>query len=101
MPPTSDSAVKQAIAWFHHCHIETIGSPYLMSYGKDQAIMKQIVGIYGVNKSLLLIGQFFKEVSTDIFLQQTGASVGIFKSQLPKLLLKINKNEKMEQTGKL
>ena len=97
----TDNAAKNCIAWFSSCHMDIIGSPYLISYGKDQAIMKQIVSLYGVNKTHQLILEFFKEVSDSTFLQETGASVGIFRSQLPKLLLKLNNHKEKEQTGKL
>jgi hypothetical protein len=101
MPPTSESAVKQALAWFCSQHRAVIGSPYLISFGKDQVIMKQIVGTYGVYKTFKLVEVFFKELSTDKFLQQTGASVGIFKSQIPKLLLKVNEQVNKEKSGRL
>jgi len=70
-------------------------------WGKDQKIMKEIIGCYGSSTTYTLICLFFQEIGKDEFLKKTGASVGVFKSQIPKLLLKVNENKNKEQVGRL
>jgi hypothetical protein len=101
MPITDTSATKQCIAYFCAAHKESLQTPYLVSWGKDQAIIKQIAATYGVEKTCYLIALFFEALRTDKFLQQTGASVGIFKTQIPKLLLKIDEKTNKSQVGRL
>lgn len=70
------------------------------TWGKDQVILKQIEGTYGMAESVKLINLYFAELLTDPFLQQTGASVGIFKSQIPKLVMKLHEKKGDEKVGK-
>ena len=81
------------LQYFKDQHLEYIGHPYLVSYGKDQKILKELVGIYGAQKLVTLIHAFFKKVKTDEFLQKTGATIGIFKTQIPKLLMDLGNGE--------
>ena len=82
-------------------HRAMLGAPYLISFGKDQKIMKDIILTYGSYKTFVLISLFFQEIQKDEFLKKTGASVGILKSQIPKLLLKVNEKEKEKNIGRL
>jgi hypothetical protein len=100
-PPGNDAAIKQAMAMFCQQHQTSVGSPYMIQWGKDQKIMKDIITTYGTNKSSMLISLFFQALREDTFLQKTGASVGIMKTQIPKLLMKINEKEEKTQIGRL
>lgn len=73
----------------------------MVSWGKDQKIMKGIVDTYGSQKTYLMIIGFFQAIQEEEFLKKTGASVGIFKSQIPKLLLKVSEKKKEENVGRL
>ena len=101
MPLTSDPAVRQCMATFCQQHRVILGVPYMVSFGKDQRIIKEIVSTYGVTKTFSLIYLFFQEIQKDEFLKKTGATVGILKMQIPKLLLKANENKKEEGVGRL
>lgn len=91
-------AIDVCLQFFCDIHKETLGHPYMISYGKDNAILKQLLSTYGVKKLTKLISIFFQEIKKDKFLQGTGASVGILKSQIPKLLLKLSNDT--EKVGK-
>jgi len=101
MPPSGDSAVKQAMSIFCSQHKILLGEFYLVQWGKDQKIMKEIVDLYGIPKTFALISLFYQELLKDEFLKKTGATVGIFKTQIPKLLLKLNERKDKEQIGRL
>jgi hypothetical protein len=96
-----ESSVRTCMAYFCRHHKVGLSAPYMPSYGKDQAILKVIIGTYGVEKTMRLIEEFFRELKTDTFLQKTGASIGIFKTQIPKLLMKSNDNIEQGQIGVL
>lgn len=84
---------------FIHKHKTDIGAPYDVKFGKDNSIMKQLIELYGVEKLNRLIDRFFVEVRIDPFLQSTGASVGVFRTQIPKLLLKADVQQKQSKRG--
>ena len=75
--------------------------PYAPTWGKDMKIMKELVGIYGLDAISKLVRMFFNRLAQDKFLQQTGASIGIFKSQIPKLILELSKVEPDKSYGTL
>lgn len=101
MSITGDAAIKQAMAAFCTQHKTVLHEPYMVSWGKDQKIMKGIVDTYGSLKTYLMIVGFFQAIQEDEFLKKTGASVGIFKTQLPKLLMGISEKKKEEGVGRL
>lgn len=96
-----NDSIKNVIAYWCKLHEETVESKYLISYGKDQKIIKDIISVYGMEKTVQLIAGFFESAGSDPFIQETGVTVGIFKTQIPKLLLKIQKTKHKEETGKL
>jgi len=101
MPPVAESSVKSTMALFCYRHKDVLKVPYMISYGKDQAIMKQVIATYGAEKTSQLILDFFNEVPKDPFLQKAGITVGIFKTQIPKLLLRAHGTQEKEQIGRL
>ena len=94
-------SLKTCIDTFRNTHKTTLGQPYLVSWGKDQKIMKDVLSVYGMNKTMCLISLFFQEMGKSKFLKSTGASVGIFKSQIPNLILKVHTVEEKSQIGRL
>ncbi len=97
----NDSSVRQCVAHFCHRHREELGVPYMPSHGKDQAIIKNVIGTYGMEKTMILIDSFFKDIKINPFLQKTGASIGIMKTQIPKLLMKERDTTEKSQIGVL
>jgi len=79
--------------------MEVLGSRYLILWGKDTKIMQQLNNTYPIETCIKLMNKFFAKLMTDKFLQQTGASVGIFKTQIPKLLMDISEEKKDEKKG--
>ena len=77
------------LQYWNDQHREYIGHPYAVNYGKDQKILKDLVAVYGADKLVKLIYAFFKKMKTDEFLKKTGATIGIFKTQVPKLLMNL------------
>ena len=92
--------VKHCMAAFCQQHKIILKEPYMVIWGKDQKIMKEIIATYGVTKTFTLISLFFQEVIKDEFLKKTGATVGIFRTQIAKLLMKLNIDKEKEQVGK-
>lgn len=101
MPICDDSALKQSIGIFCTMHKQIIGAPYMVQWGKDQKIMKQIIMTYGSPRTYSLISIFFEQIRTDEFLRKTGATVGIFKTQIPKLLMILEEKIRQNSTGRL
>ena len=92
---------KIFIDYFRDKHQKILSQPYLVNWGKDIQIMKSILTLYGGYKTKQLIDAYFVAVLEDPFLKSAGASVGIFKSQIPKLLMQINEKQKDENKGRL
>lgn len=93
--------VSNELMYFAHEHKEKLGFPYLVQYGKDTSIMKNIVATFGPADTVKLINAFFKSVESDDFIKQTGASVGILKVKIPQLLLMIREAKVDASLGKL
>lgn len=97
----TEPGVKQCMAYWCATHKEVVQSPYMTSWGKDQAIMKQVLDTYGMDKTIAMIHQFFVDMKQDEFLKKTGASVGIFKTQIPKLIFRLQQKQEKKATGRL
>ena len=93
-------SINLLVEYFRDKHKEILGYPYMISYGKDNNIMKSIGTIYGNKKVIDLIDLFFEQMRTDEFLQKTGATIGVFKVKIPKLLLQVSNGENKQGTGK-
>ena len=88
------------LTYFRSKHLEIIGYPYDTLWGKDTKLMKDLFVTYPLADIVKLIDLFFIQVKKDPFLQKTGASVGIFKTQIPKLLLSLSKETTNKDKGK-
>ena len=93
-------SINTFLEYFMYRHKEILGYPYLVNYGKDSKIMKDIATLYGQNKVTQMIDIYLGAVKTDEFLKKTGASVGIFKTQIPKLIMSVSNNEVDGNKGK-
>ena len=60
------------------------GKTYICNFGKEGYIVKQLLKVMPFEELCLLAEKFFKE--DDDFIRRTGYTIGIFKSQLPKLI---------------
>lgn len=60
-----------------------VGSKYVPNYAKDTILLKGLLKELPKEKILELMGKFFE--SQDEFIQKSGYSVGVFKSQINKL----------------
>jgi hypothetical protein len=98
---TDRSDISVALLYFSARHKEKLGVPYMVSYGKDQSIMRQVIGTYTLSKTTTMIDAFFKKMETDEFLKKTGATVGIFKTQIPKLVMDTAQKTEEGQVGRL
>lgn len=88
------------IVYFQRIHQKVYGMPYMVSYGKDNKIMQQVIQTYGVENGKKLIDLYFGMLSHDAFLKGAGASIGVFKSQIAKLVPKLSKLTEKEKKGK-
>ena len=62
--------------------------------------MKQIGDVYKLEDSKHLIDLYFEAVEKDPFLKSTATSIGVFKSQIPKLVPQLAQKTKNEGKGK-
>lgn len=88
------SNTKVALGEFITRHKEHVGHPYMVNWGKDSAIMKRVVDTYGMLKTNLLINKFFVDAPDNEFILRAGITVGIFKTQIPRLLMSMNIEDK-------
>ena len=100
MPPTDTPATKQSIAYFCKKHTEHTNMKYMLNYGKDMSIMKSIAAMYGFVDTCKLIDLYFDTINKDEFLQKAGISVGVFRSQLPKLVPTLSQKKENGNKGK-
>ena len=78
--------VNDVLKHFGDEHHRVLGVKYLATFGKDNAIIKSIVLCYGMEEAVRLINEFFAWFPSDPFYKQAGATVGVFKTQIPKIL---------------
>jgi hypothetical protein len=60
------------------------GSPYTFDWGKDGKLIKGLLKVYSIEALRELRDRFFE--SRDPFIQKSGYTVGVFKSQVNKLI---------------
>lgn len=68
---------------FYLKYKEVFNKDYVASFGKDGRIFKDLLKIIPQAELISLIDKFFK--STDKFIQDSGYTVGVFKTQINKL----------------
>lgn len=78
------SGVKDFLAFCSQQFNQKFSEILLIDYGRDGMIMKKLLSVYGLDKLKELWGQFMQ--SDDSFIQKTGYSIPIFKTQINKLL---------------
>ena len=78
------SPVKVAIDYYHDKFKSRFGEKPIISGKKDGNLIKQVVSKYGIKKTKELLDKFF-EVD-DKFIQQSGYTIGVFYTQVNKLL---------------
>ena len=87
------------IQYFQDKHIEFCGFQYAVNWGKDNKIIKELSRIYDPPTMHKLIDLFFEKLKDDTFLQSTGPSIGIFKTQIPKLIMEISQQQEDKEVG--
>lgn len=76
---------------FIHIYIETFkrhtasGDPPPIAWGKDGALVKQLLRVYSYDRLVDLLQQFF--ASDDTWIRKLGYSIGAFRASIPKLLV--------------
>ncbi len=85
----SDKApTKALLTLFDAAHVARFGIKAAITGAKDAALMARIYHARGQAETEALIRLFFE--SRDAFVMQAGFSVGVFSSQLPKLVLQLS-----------
>ena len=85
-PKTQDKNpdVKAFIDYYHDRFLSLFGEKPIIDGGKDGAIVKRLLGTYGFERLKGLLDAFFE--SQDPFIQKSGYTIGVFKTQINKLL---------------
>lgn len=90
----SPAPTKELFTLFDELHKKRFGSKAAIDGAKDGAILSKLCRERGVDEVKRLIGSFFD--LRDPWVEERGFSVGMFKSQIPKLLA--NRPAKPEST---
>lgn len=85
-PKTQDKNpdVKAFINYYHDRFLSLFGEKPVIDGGKDGMIVKRLLGTYGFERLKGLLDAFFE--SQDPFIQKSGYTIGVFKTQINKLL---------------
>lgn len=81
---TPAAPTKELLAYFDACHVDLVGERAVFSGAKDAKIVAELFHSHGADRVKELMRKFF-ELDSE-FVQQAGYSVGVFRSQLPKLM---------------
>lgn len=93
--------IHTILGHFRQKHTEVTGHEYLVTWGKDNKIIKDMCNTYPWEKITQMIDLFFEQAKKDEFLQNSGLSIGVFRSQVPKLILKLGNGRKDANRGRL
>lgn len=88
--------VKIFIDYAYESFQKTFGEKLLIDGKKDGAIVKKLLGTYDLTRLKGLWDVFMR--SDDSFIRQAGRSIGVFKSQINKLILTIGKKPESEKS---
>lgn len=83
-PPSPD--VRTFIDFYHHEFENHFGKPPLIEGGKDGAIIKGLLKLIPIEELKELLLRMFEH--EDPFIQKSGYTIGVFKSQINKLRIK-------------
>ena len=77
--------VSEFIDYYHNSFLEKFGAKPKINGGKDGQIIKNLLGTYKIDELKELLNRFFE--STDPFILQSGYSIGVFTTQINKLIV--------------
>lgn len=76
--------IKKFIDYYHNTFLDRFAEKPMIDGGKDGAIIKTLLGTYELDILKEFLDRFF--ASTDPFILQGGYTIGVFKSQINKLI---------------
>lgn len=94
----TDPRIKVFIDYAFQSFKDLTGKSLCIDGGKDGQIIKKLLGTYGLDSLKGLWDSFL--LSTDPFIEQAGRSIGVFKSQINKLLFTGKDGSKGKQSLK-
>lgn len=94
-PKTSSSMANLLLDLFCKAFERKMGIAYMPNFAKDKKILKDIEKVYGFDKTTKLMYLFF--LSEDKFILKAGFSVGVFRSQIHKLITQQVKAQEVEE----
>lgn len=80
---TEPSPVKDFIEYASSTFKEKYQAPMFINWGKDGKLVKELLGVYELNKLKEIWGAFLN--SKDPFIEKAGRSIGVFQTQVNKL----------------
>lgn len=83
---------KEHLVHFAKLWEARFGSRYQISWGKEGAQIKKVADTQGAAKTRELITYFLSDFDSE-FVRGTGFSVGVFVSQIPKMLVELAKQK--------
>jgi hypothetical protein len=81
----TDPRIKELMTYFHDKHLARVGEKILLG-GKDAKLFQDMLKAYPADQIKRMLDSFF--ASNHKFILDAGYTVGVFHSQIPKLLLR-------------
>ena len=78
-----DPRVKDFISFWFGVFKDKFGAPYMVTGGKEGALVKRLLAVHSLEKLQDMAALFFK--SDDPFIQNSGYTIGAFSTQINKL----------------
>ena len=95
---TAGKKVKELLEIFEKEFELNIGKKYHVNYGKDQALLKRVMSHYPFEDCVKFIADFFTLYrNKDEFLRQSAMSIGVFSSQINKLIVQQEQGVKKDE----
>jgi phage replication O-like protein O len=95
-------AVSEFLKYFGNRFQEKFGTPYTANFGKEGSLVKRVLKIHPIDRLKELTEKFFS--SKDEFIQKSGFTIGVFHSQINKLIIEGRKDlscSPKDETGKI
>lgn len=83
--PSSSSISNQILKHFGKKHLEKLGKKYTASFQKDHTLLQRLLENHTDKELMEMIDRFFRDEND--FVRSAGYTVGVFSSQVPKMLV--------------
>lgn len=86
-------STKELLLKFSELYKTKYGFSYPIAWGRDMAMLKRLVGIYGIEQLPVFFDYYLNKIN-DPFLAQAGHTLPLLRTGIPKILAAIAADEK-------